>query len=74
MSVNKYGRHIAYKTHTAITLIGHIYPQFLHTGAKTQKTAMAASYVIAMFVLCFFFGQNQVNDMILLFAKTQHLL
>ena len=50
MSLNKYGWDIVNMTHTAITLNGHIDHQFC-VCAKTQKTATATSYVIAIYVL-----------------------
>ena len=49
MSLNKYGCHIANMTHTAITVLGHMDPKFLHMYAKPHPTTISTSDVTAMY-------------------------
>ena len=53
MSLNKYGSHIANKTHTAIIRNGHIDPTFLHECAKTQENCNN-------YFICFWHGCAQM--------------
>ena len=49
MSGNKYDCHITNINHSAIMIIGHFDPTFLHMCAKIQPTAISTSPLIAMY-------------------------
>ena len=47
---HKYGYHIAYITHTAIMLNGHINLRYLPISTKIQPTTTATLHIIAKYV------------------------